>query len=54
MASSFANCSYAPDPSAGDANPFNYGERSLLDDRDKRYVLILGFRNSAKPPEHPV
>ncbi|XP_061506966.1 uncharacterized protein LOC1277217 isoform X1 [Anopheles gambiae] len=38
MASSFANCSYAPDPSAGDANPFNYGERSLLDDRDKRGV----------------
>uniref|UniRef100_A0A182KE36 Scavenger receptor class A n=1 Tax=Anopheles christyi TaxID=43041 RepID=A0A182KE36_9DIPT len=38
MASSFANCSYAPDPSGGDANPFNYGERSLLDERDKRGV----------------
>uniref|UniRef100_A0A182PDL4 Scavenger receptor class A n=1 Tax=Anopheles epiroticus TaxID=199890 RepID=A0A182PDL4_9DIPT len=38
MASSFANCSYAPDPSAADGNPFNYGERSLLDDREKRGV----------------
>ncbi|XP_058062614.1 uncharacterized protein LOC131212675 [Anopheles bellator] len=38
MASSFANCSYAPDPAGSDAGPFNYGERSLLDDRDKRGV----------------
>uniref|UniRef100_A0A182Q4B6 Scavenger receptor class A n=1 Tax=Anopheles farauti TaxID=69004 RepID=A0A182Q4B6_9DIPT len=38
MASSFANCSYAPDSGASDANPFSYGERSLLDDRDKRGV----------------
>uniref|UniRef100_A0AAG5DCH2 Scavenger receptor class A n=1 Tax=Anopheles atroparvus TaxID=41427 RepID=A0AAG5DCH2_ANOAO len=36
---SFANCSYAPDPTAGgDSSPFNYGERSLLDERDKRGV----------------
>ncbi|KFB51412.1 AGAP006631-PA-like protein [Anopheles sinensis] len=39
MASSFANCSYAPDPTpGGDTSPFSYGERSLLDDRDKRGV----------------
>ncbi|XP_050092170.1 uncharacterized protein LOC126575496 [Anopheles aquasalis] len=41
MASSFANCSYAPDPTTGSdaaAAAFGYGDRGLLDDRDKRGV----------------
>ncbi|XP_055528034.1 uncharacterized protein LOC129720570 isoform X2 [Wyeomyia smithii] len=49
MASSFVNCSYAPEASVGDGTAFNYSDRtggsSTLDERDKRTTRSGGLIN---------
>ncbi|XP_053688242.1 uncharacterized protein LOC128737595 [Sabethes cyaneus] len=49
MASSFVNCSYAPEASVGDGTAFNYSDRtggsSVLDERDKRITRTGSLTN---------
>ncbi|XP_058465582.1 uncharacterized protein LOC131439060 isoform X2 [Malaya genurostris] len=48
MASSFVNCSYAPETGVGDSTVFNYSDRtggSTLDERDKRTTRAGSLTN---------